>query len=71
MKANGRLWGRQLREDAVQPPPCKKSCRSVTPSFKGKTECIDHVCARIKLHTCLDIVNTKISATQIKSYYKP
>jgi hypothetical protein len=35
----------------------------VTPSFKGKTECIDHVCARIKLHTRLDIVNTKISAT--------
>jgi hypothetical protein len=24
---------------------------NVTPSFKGKTECIDHVCARIKLHT--------------------
>jgi hypothetical protein len=23
----------------------------VTPGFKGKTECIDHVCARIKLHT--------------------
>jgi hypothetical protein len=44
---------------------------SVTPSFKGKTECIDHVCARIKLHTRLDIVNTKISATGIKSYYKP
>jgi hypothetical protein len=43
----------------------------VTPSFKGKTECIDHVCARIKLHTRLDIVNTKISATRIKSYYKP
>jgi hypothetical protein len=35
----------------------------VTPSFKGKTECIDHVCARIKLHTRNDIVNTKISAT--------
>jgi hypothetical protein len=44
---------------------------TVTPSFKGKTECIDHVCARIKLHTRLDIVNTKISATRIKSYYKP
>jgi hypothetical protein len=44
---------------------------SVTPSFKGKTECIDHVCARIKLHTHLDIVNTKISATRIKCYYKP
>jgi ribonuclease HI len=35
----------------------------VTPSFKGKTECIDHVCARIKLHTRLDIMNTKNSAT--------
>jgi hypothetical protein len=43
----------------------------VTPSFKGKIECIDHVCARIKLHTRLDIVNTKISAIRIKSYYKP
>jgi hypothetical protein len=59
---------------------CKNSCvlfrgdyadLDVTPSFKGKTECIDHVCARIKLHTRLDIVNTKISATRIKSYYKP
>jgi hypothetical protein len=43
----------------------------VTPSFKGKTEFIDHVCARIKLHTCLDIVTTKISATRKKTYYKP
>jgi hypothetical protein len=41
----------------------------VTPSFKGKTECIDYMCARIKLHTCNDIVNTKNSATRIKSYY--
>jgi hypothetical protein len=32
---------------------------AVTPGFKGKTECIDHVCARIKLHTRLDIMNTK------------
>jgi hypothetical protein len=49
-----------------------KSLRSnVTPSFKGKTECIDHICARIKLHTRLDIMNTKNSATRIKSYYKP
>jgi hypothetical protein len=23
----------------------------VTPSFKGKIKCIDHVCIRIKLHT--------------------
>jgi hypothetical protein len=43
----------------------------VTPSFKGKTECTDHACVRIKLHTGLDIVNTKISATRLKSYYKP
>jgi hypothetical protein len=43
----------------------------VTPGFKGKTECIDHECARIKLHTRLDIMNTKISATRIRSYYKP
>jgi hypothetical protein len=41
----------------------------VTPSFKGKTECIDHVCAKIKLHTRNDIVNTKISASRIESYY--
>jgi hypothetical protein len=38
--------------------------------FEGKTECIDHVCARIKLHTRLAIMNTKNSATRIKSYYK-
>jgi hypothetical protein len=43
----------------------------VTSSFKGKTECIDHVRARIKLHTRLDIMNTKNSATRRKSYYKP
>jgi hypothetical protein len=43
----------------------------VTPSFKGKTKCIDHVCARIKLHTRLDIMNAKNSATRLKSYYKP
>jgi hypothetical protein len=40
------------------------------PVLKAKTECIDHVCTRIKLHTRNDIMNTKISATRIKSYYK-
>jgi hypothetical protein len=40
------------------------------PVLKAKTECIDHVCARIKLHTRNDIMNTKISATRIMSYYK-
>jgi hypothetical protein len=48
---------------------CKTAFKTVTPSFKGKIECIDHMCARIKLHTRNDIVNTKISATRIKSYY--
>jgi hypothetical protein len=47
------------------------TAKDVTPSFKGKTECVDHVCARIKLHTHLDIMNTKNSATRIKSYYNP
>jgi hypothetical protein len=47
----------------------KSESTTITPSFKGKTECIDHVCARIKLHTHNDIVNTKISDTRIKSYY--
>jgi hypothetical protein len=30
---------------------------------------MDHVDARMKLHTRNDIVNTKISATRIESYY--
>jgi hypothetical protein len=30
----------------------------VTPGFKGKFECIEYMCARIKLHTCIDSVNT-------------
>jgi hypothetical protein len=33
--------------------------RSVTPGFKGKSECIEHICARIKFHTCVDSVYTK------------
>jgi hypothetical protein len=27
------------------------NCSSVTPSFKGKTECINFMCVRIKFHT--------------------
>jgi hypothetical protein len=64
----------QAQIEAAQVIQCMKETmvrQAVTPSFKGKTECNDHVCARIKLHTCLDIMNTKISATRIKSYYKP
>jgi hypothetical protein len=31
----------------------------VTPGFKDKPECIKHMCARIKLHTCVNLVNQK------------
>jgi hypothetical protein len=34
----------------------------VTPGFKGKIRCTDFICARIKIHTCNDRVNTKNSA---------
>jgi hypothetical protein len=34
----------------------------VTPEFEGKLECINYMCARIKLHTHNDSVNTKNSA---------
>jgi hypothetical protein len=30
----------------------------VTPEFEGKLECINYMCARIKLHTRNDLVNT-------------
>jgi hypothetical protein len=39
----------------------------ITPGFnEGKSECIKHMCARIKLHTCVDSVNTKNSAKRVK-----
>jgi hypothetical protein len=31
----------------------------VTPGFKGKSGCIEYMCARIKLHTCIDSVYTR------------
>jgi hypothetical protein len=31
----------------------------VTPGFKGKSECIEYMYVRIKLHTCIDSVYTK------------
>jgi hypothetical protein len=34
----------------------------VTPEFEGKLECINYMCARIKLHTRNDSVNIKYSA---------
>jgi hypothetical protein len=30
----------------------------VTLEFKGKSECTEYMCARIKVHTCIDLVNT-------------
>jgi hypothetical protein len=37
----------------------------VTPEFKGKSECIEYMCAKITLHTCIDSVNTKNSAKSV------
>jgi hypothetical protein len=34
----------------------------VTPEFEGKLECINYMCARIKLHTRNDSVNIRYSA---------
>jgi hypothetical protein len=77
MAQQGRGWPHRIDSDGRHGLTLRghekrvRGCGRVTPSFKGKTECIDHVCARIKLHTRLDIMNTKISATRMKSYYKP
>jgi hypothetical protein len=35
---------------------------TVTPEFEGKLECINYMCARIKLHTRNDSVNIRYSA---------
>jgi hypothetical protein len=51
----------------LPPSPPRRSrveAAIVTPRFKGKSECIEYMCIRIKLHTCIDSVNTK---TQCKS----
>jgi hypothetical protein len=48
------------------PPQRSSTCTTVTPSrsivtpgFKGKYECIEYMCAMIKLYTCIDLVYTK------------
>jgi hypothetical protein len=38
---------------------------NVTPGFKGKSECIEYMCARIKVHTCIDLVNTKTQCPSV------
>ena len=43
----------------------------VTPDFKDKIECIKYMCARIKLHTCTTIVNSKDSVKSNKESIKP
>jgi hypothetical protein len=42
----------------------------VTPGFKGKSECIEHMCARIKFHTCVDSVYTKTQCKSVKRVLK-
>jgi hypothetical protein len=39
---------------------------NVTPGFKGKSECIEHMCVRIKFHTCVDSVYTKTQCKSVK-----
>jgi hypothetical protein len=47
-----------------------QSLVNVTSGFKGKSECIEHMCARIKLHTCIDAVNTKTQCKSVKRVLK-
>jgi hypothetical protein len=42
----------------------------VTPEFKGKSECIEYMCVRIKLHTCIDSVYTKTQYLSVKEVLK-
>jgi hypothetical protein len=37
----------------------------VTPGIKVKSECIEYMCVKIKLHTCIDSVNTKNSVKSV------
>jgi hypothetical protein len=46
------------------------AARNVTPGFKGKSECIEHMCARIKFHTCVDSVYTKTQCKSVKRVLK-
>jgi hypothetical protein len=56
---------RCMRAASDEGAPGAAEHASVTPSFKGKTRCINYMCTKIKLHTRNDSVNTKISATRI------
>jgi hypothetical protein len=47
-------------------PRCTANIYVVTPRFKDKSECIEHMCARIKLHTYVDSVNTKTQCKSVK-----
>jgi hypothetical protein len=43
---------------------------TVTPEFKGESECIEHMCVRIKFHTCVDLVYTKTQCKSVKRVLK-
>jgi hypothetical protein len=64
--ANGHVCTTRLGEAGSKssdfdPAACRQASGGavVTPGFKGKPECIEHMCARIKFHTCVDSVYTK------------
>jgi hypothetical protein len=53
------------------PLPWWRRSLVVTPGFKSKSECIEHMCARIKLHTCVDsVVYTKTQCKSVKGVLK-
>jgi hypothetical protein len=63
-------WSRDTitfsREDHRNRIPNPGQYPLVTPGFKGKSECIKHMCARIKFHTCVDSVYTKTQCKSVK-----
>jgi hypothetical protein len=61
--------GRRIRSRA-EPTPLRSVPADVTPGFKDKSECIEHMCTRIKFHTCVDSVYTKTQCKSVKGVLK-
>jgi hypothetical protein len=63
------VW-RWRSEAQTSPQPAKNTGRVVTPGFKDKSECIEHMCVRIKFHACVDSVYTKTQCKSVKRVLK-
>jgi hypothetical protein len=65
----GKMCTRDELKERILPINVLLACFTiVTPRFKGKSECIEYMCARIKLHTCIDSLNTKNSVKMYREY---